>query len=67
MEPGYDVWTHSRYLGARSGFVDSAREENKARAAVEIYLETGALGLHPFDTTKTKIETKKNASIHNTT
>jgi len=44
----------TRIHGGRAGLVDSAREENKARAVVEIYLEPGAIptpGLHPFDTT----------------
>ena len=35
-------------LGGRVGLVDRAREENKARAVVEIYRYP--LGLHPFDT-----------------
>ena len=46
-------------LGGRVVLVDSVREKNKARAVVEIFLETGAIptpGLHPFDTTKTKIK-----------
>ena len=49
-EPGLDVRTHFRYIGGRVGLVDSAREENKARAVVEIYLEQGAVPtrLTPF-------------------
>jgi len=43
---------HFRYIGVGVGFVDSAREENKARAVAGIYLNRGLypLGLHPFDT-----------------
>ena len=33
--------------GRRVGFVDSAREENRASAVVEIYLKTGAMPTHP--------------------
>jgi len=40
-EPGLDVRTHFRYIGGGVGLVDSAREENKARAVVEIYLNRG--------------------------
>jgi len=53
---------HIRYIEERAGLVDSASEENKARAVVEIYLEPGVIptaGLHPLDATKTKIENQK--------
>ena len=46
---------HFRHVGEGVGFVDSAREKNKARAVAEIYLEPGVVptaGLHPSDTTK---------------
>jgi len=32
-----------RYIGRRVGLFDSVREENKARAVAEIYLETGVV------------------------
>jgi len=58
---------HFRNIGGGVGFVDSAREENKARTVVEIYrtpLKRGDTpGLHPFDTTKTKIETGPNTLL----
>ena len=55
-------------VGGGVGFVDSARETNKARAVVKIYrilLNRGRyqLGFHPFDTTKTKIEKTKKKEI----
>ena len=31
------LWTTRRFIGERVGLVDSAREENKARAVAEIY------------------------------
>jgi len=45
------------------GFVDSAREKNKARAVAEIYLNQGRQKLFSslFDTTKTKIENRKSS------
>jgi len=47
-------------MGGRVGFVDSAREKDKARAVAENYftlLKRGRYhGLHHVNTTKTKIE-----------
>ena len=58
--PGYRVRTHSRYIGGRVGLVDSAREKDKTRTVAKIYrilLKQGRhSGLHPFDSTKTKID-----------
>jgi len=61
------------YYGAGVGFVDSAREENKALTPLpkraqwlkfSVILRNGddTPGLHPFDTTKTKIDTTKTKS-----
>ena len=43
-------WPSTRIHGVGVGFVDSARETNKARAVVEMYLKTGAIPtrLTPF-------------------
>ena len=59
--PSSDLAVASVVLSVnRVGLVDGARENNKARAVVEIYripLKRGdAPGLYPLDATKTKIE-----------
>jgi len=51
-------WPSARIHVVGVGFVDGARETNKAHEVVEIYLETGAMPtrLTPFCSIKTKIE-----------
>jgi len=59
-EPANCVRSRFRYLGEIVGLVNSAREENRARAVAEINLDSGVIStcLHPPDTIKTKIENR---------
>jgi len=65
-EPGYYVRTQFHYLGGRVGFVDSAREKNKARAVVGICMNRGrypiracALLIPLIENRKSKIKNRK--------